>query len=78
MSTVPAADLVVSFRDLDQPRPLASRLIASAHRHPLGWTANVPGVGSSEHVTFDAVVRTVAGATGVARLLIVWPERNPA
>jgi hypothetical protein len=74
--TVPSADLVVSFRDAAQPRALASRLIASAHRHPLGWTAHIPGVGSTEHVTLDAAAKRVARATGVACLLIVWPERH--
>jgi hypothetical protein len=75
--TVPGAvpDLVVSFRDLDEPRPLSARLIAVAHRHGRGWTAHVPDDGSTEHVTFDAVVDVVIRKTGVPHLLIVWSGR---
>ncbi len=69
---VPAPDLVVSFRDANEPRALAARLIASAHRHPRGWTVHVPDGDRFECLTFDAAALTVARQTGVPNLLIVW------
>jgi hypothetical protein len=69
---LPVSDLVVSFRDADQPRPLAARLIAVAHRHPSGWTVNVPDGTIIDSVTFDAAADAVITATGVRHLLIVW------
>jgi len=73
--TVPAADLVVSFRDLGEPRPLAARLIATAHRHPHGWTVHTTDGTRLESLTFDAAAEGVASVTGCCRLLIVWPGR---
>jgi hypothetical protein len=64
--------VLVSFRDADEPRALASRLIATATRHPRGWSLEIPGVGATEHVTFDATALAVARRTGITRLLIVW------
>ncbi len=74
--TVPAPDLVVSFRDANEPRALAARLIASAHRHPRGWTVQTTDGTRIEALTFDAVADAVATATGVRALLIIWPNRN--
>jgi hypothetical protein len=43
--------VVVSFRDADEPRALASRLVATATRHPRGWSLDIPDVGATEHLT---------------------------
>jgi hypothetical protein len=64
--------VVVSFRDADEPRALASRLVATATRHPRGWSLDIPHLGATEHLTFDATALTVARRTGINRLLIVW------
>jgi len=53
--TVLTAGPVVSFRDADQPRPLAARLIAVAHRHPCGWTVNTADGSRIEALTFESV-----------------------
>ncbi len=69
-----AAQVVVTFRDYDQPRALASRFIAVAHRHARGWSLSLAeGAGRWELITFDSVVEHVIVATGTRRLLIVWP-----
>jgi hypothetical protein len=65
-------ELAVSFRNADLPRPLATRLIAAARRHPRGWSLTIPETGSTQHVTFEATVEAVTEMTGVRRLLIVW------
>ncbi|ROP28964.1 hypothetical protein [Couchioplanes caeruleus] len=36
------ADAIVTFRDADEPRPLASRLVATAHRHPRDGRCTFP------------------------------------
>jgi hypothetical protein len=64
--------VLVSFRDADEPRALASRLVATATRHPRGWSLDIPDVGATDHLTFDAAALTVARRTGITRLLIVW------
>jgi hypothetical protein len=69
-------DVVVSFRDAAEPRALAARLIASAHRHPRGWTVHIADGTRIEALTFDAVADAVAAATGVRNLLIIWPNGN--
>jgi hypothetical protein len=74
--TALGADLIVSFRDADEPRPLAARLIASAHRHARGWTVNVPHNGRYECLTFDAAAQAVANTTGKHHLLIIWTVRE--
>ncbi|GID27356.1 hypothetical protein [Paractinoplanes brasiliensis] len=74
--TVPVtpADLAVSFRDRDVPRPLATRPIAVAHRHQRGWTVLVTADRSEIYaLTFDAVPSAVRAVTGVRNLLIIWP-----
>ncbi len=63
---------VVSFRDADEPRALAARLIASAYRHPRGWTVNISHGDRLECQSFEAVTQTVARRTNVPNLLIVW------
>ena len=71
------ADLVVSFRDAGQPRALASRMIAVAHRHPRGWSVNITATNATrECPTFDGVPAVVTQATSVRNLLIHWPERD--
>jgi hypothetical protein len=72
----PANPLVVSFRDARQPRASAGPLVASAVRHPRGWSLFVPGIGTTEHLTFDAAALTVTRMTGVTSLLIVWSGRD--
>lgn len=67
------SELAVSFRDRDQPRALATRPVAVAHRHPRGWTVHTVDGSRIEAVTFDAVADAVAAATGVRSLLIIWP-----
>ncbi len=69
----PVPDIVVSFRDADEPRALAARLIAAAHRHPRGWTLHTAAGSRVEALTFEAVVDGVTATTGVRNLLIVWP-----
>jgi hypothetical protein len=76
--TSPRADVTATFRDANQPRPLAARLIAAAHRHPRGWTLSLAAGGRCEFMTFDAVADAVTQATGVSKLLIVWPGRDDA
>jgi hypothetical protein len=70
--------VVVSFRDADEPRALASRMIAVAHRHPRGWTVNTSDGSRIESVTFDAAADAVTALTGVRHLLIVWPGETGA
>ena len=67
--------VVVSFRDGDQPRPMASRFVAVAESHDDGWSLRIPDVGETEHLTFDAAALTVARVTGIRRLLVVWLDR---
>ena len=76
--TVPGSpsDLAVSFRDASQPRALAARMIAVAHRHPRGWTLSLAEGGRFECLTFDAAADAVTRATGVSTLLIVGPGRG--
>jgi hypothetical protein len=74
--TVLTAGPVVSFRDADQPRPLAARLIAVAHRHPCGWTVNTADGSRIEALTFESVTDAVTAATGVRHLLIIWTSRD--
>ena len=64
--------VVASFRDADQPRPLATRFVALAECHARGWSLRIPNVGETEHLTFDAAAMTVARVTGIRRLLVVW------
>jgi hypothetical protein len=70
--------IVVSFRDAAEPRALAARLVATATRHAYGWSLHLPGVGTTEHVTFDAAALTVARTTGVRKMLIVWSTGEAA
>jgi len=70
--------VVASFRDGDQPRPLASRFVALAESHADGWSLRIPDVGETEHLTFDAAAMTVARVTGIRRLLVVWLDRAGA
>jgi hypothetical protein len=74
--TVPAYSATVSFRDATEPRPLASRLVAVAHRHPRGWTLDLGARGQLECMTFDAVICAVARATAVPELLITWRDEG--
>src|SRR3954453_17097398 len=69
----PRPAVVVTFRDADERRALASRMIAVAHRHPRGWTVNTSDGSRAESVTFDAAADAVTAITGVRRLLVVWP-----
>jgi hypothetical protein len=64
--------VTVSFRDADEPRPLAARLIAVAHRHTRGWTVTTADGHRVEAATFDSAAGVVMAATGVERLLLVW------
>lgn len=68
--------VVVTFRDAAEPRALAARLIAAAHRHPCGWTVTTSNGIHIETATFEAVPDVVRKATGVRNLLIVWPGRG--
>ena len=69
------ADAIVSFRDADEPRPLSGRLVATAHRHPDGWSLLIPeGDVRSGHSTIDAVVAAVIKATGIRHVLMVWTK----
>jgi hypothetical protein len=68
-------DVTVLFRDAAEARPLAARLVAVAHRHSRGWTLNLGAAGQFECLTFDAVASAVAKATGVHKLLIIWPNQ---
>jgi hypothetical protein len=69
--------VLVSFRDANEPRALAARLLASALQHPRGWTLSIPEVnGAVEAATFEGVVSALSARTGVYRLLIVWAERE--
>jgi|tagenome__1003787_1003787.scaffolds.fasta_scaffold14134365_1 hypothetical protein len=76
--TVSVPTALVSFRDGTEPRALAARLIAVAEKHARGWTLNVPGHGSTEHLTFDSVPPTVAAATGIERFAIIWDQERPS
>ena len=71
----PLSDGTVLFRDAAEPRPLAARLVAVAHRHSRGWTLNLGAAGQFDCLTFDAVASAVAKATGVHKLLIIWPDQ---
>ena len=64
---------VVTFRNADEPRPLAARFIAVANRHPHGWRVHLADGSVLHTVTFDAAADAVSAATGVPRLLIHWP-----
>jgi len=76
VTTLSGPDSLVSFRDADEPRALASRFIAVAHRRCQGWTATLTGDGSTvESITFEAAASAVISATGVRHLLIVWIEK---
>ncbi|MCY1141717.1 hypothetical protein OWR29_27280 [Actinoplanes sp. Pm04-4] len=66
----------MSFRDRDEPRALATRPIAVAHRHPAGWTVHAMDGSRIEALSFDAVPGAVSAATGIRNLLIVWPGRD--
>jgi hypothetical protein len=68
---------VVSFRDADEPRPLAARLIAAARQHGRGWSVNISPGRSIECATFDGAVEAVTNASGVHRLLILWTLTDP-
>ena len=68
---------VVSFRDADQPRALATRFIAVATRHPRGWRVDLADGSVVHTITFDAAAEAVIAATGVHRLLIHWPGDRP-
>jgi hypothetical protein len=70
--------LLVSFRDANEPRALAARLIAVAHQHARGWSVSIPGSRETEHVTFEAAACTVIRSTGITRLLIVWSAETDA
>ncbi len=63
---------MVTFRDADEPRALAARLIAVAHRHTCGWTVNTSDGSRIEVLSFDAAADAVTAATGVRHLLILW------
>lgn len=76
--TVPTPRLTVSVRDASEPRALAARLIAAAHRHAQGWTVDLAEGGRVECLTFDAVPDAVTCVTGVGKLLIIWPGRDAA
>jgi hypothetical protein len=69
----PIADLIVSFRNQAEPRPLAARLIAAAFRYPDGWMCSIPGSVDTAHPSFDDCADRVARETGVHYLLIAWP-----
>lgn len=73
--TVPAP-AVVSFRDADEPAPLAGRIVAAASSHPRGWSLLIPDVGATEHTTLDAAAYTVIERTGLNHLLMVWTTRE--
>jgi hypothetical protein len=64
---------VVTFRNADEPRPLAARFIAVANRHRHGWRVHLADGSVLHTVTFDAAADAVSAATGVPRLLIHWP-----
>ncbi|GAB1689237.1 hypothetical protein [Krasilnikovia sp. M28-CT-15] len=64
--------LVVTFRDADEPRPLAARFVGTALWDGQGWRLAVSGEDLAEYRTFDAAAAAVRQATGIRRLLIVW------
>jgi hypothetical protein len=71
--TVTRPDAILTFRDADEPRALCGRLVATAHRHPDGWSLHIPDKGiSMGHATIDDAVTAVAEATGIHRILMVW------
>lgn len=69
----PISDKAVSFRDRDEPRALATRPVAVAHRHARGWTVDTADGSRIYTLTFDSVPGAVSAATGVRNLLIIWP-----
>ncbi|MFI7600167.1 hypothetical protein [Actinoplanes sp. NPDC049681] len=68
----PRSDVMATFRDAGQPRPLADRPLAVAHRHARGWTVCVIAGPRFERTTFDGVAEAVTRQTGIRKLLIVW------
>ena len=71
-------DVVVTFRDADEPRPLSARLVATAHRHPDGWSLHIPEADvRTGHETVDEAVAALLRTTGIRRLLMVWTGPGP-
>ena len=68
--------VMVTFRDPEEPRPLAARLIAVASQHPRGWSVSTPEGGEVQAATFEGCVSAVQARTGLRRLLIVWTENR--
>jgi len=69
------ADAVVTFRDADEPRPLAGRLVAIAHRYPDGWSLYIPHAAvRTRHETVDEAVAALARSAGVRHVLMLWTE----
>ncbi|GAB1690184.1 hypothetical protein KRM28CT15_19870 [Krasilnikovia sp. M28-CT-15] len=62
---------IVTFRNADEPRALAGRLIATAHRHRDGWLLHMPDVGTADHPSIEDAVAAVSHATGMTRILMV-------
>lgn len=68
-------DAIVTFRDADEPRPLSARFVATAHRHPDGWSLHIPGTDlRTGHATVDVAVAAVTRSTGIQHVLMVWTE----
>jgi hypothetical protein len=71
-------EAVVTFRDADEPRPLSSRLVATAHRHADGWSLHVPDLGlRTGHATMDEAVAAVRKVTGIRHVVMTWTEIGP-
>ncbi|GGQ54642.1 hypothetical protein [Couchioplanes azureus] len=63
----------MTFRDADEPRPLCSRLVAVAHRHPDGWSLFIAAIEvRAGHAPVDDAVAAVASSTGIRRVPMVW------
>ncbi|MFI7599548.1 hypothetical protein [Actinoplanes sp. NPDC049681] len=69
------ADAVVTLRDADEPRPLAGRLVGTAHRYPDGWSFFIPHADvRTRHETVDDAVAAFARSAGVRHVLMLWTE----
>jgi hypothetical protein len=69
-----AAEAAERDRDADEPRALATRMIAVGRRPPRGWTLNTADGSHIEALTFESVTDAVTAVTGVHHLLISGPD----
>jgi hypothetical protein len=68
-------DAIVTFRDANEPRPLGGRLVATAHRHPDGWSLYIPAADlRTGHPSVDDAVDTITRTTGIRHVLMIWTE----